>query len=377
MKKKVLLSSIATIALCLCLIAGSTFALFTDSTNFNIAVTAGDVEIYAKADIKAIWSASGENVDESLVDAFLVDENNHSYNHVDRTADGTFINGGVAELTGENQQNLTISRLTPGDRVDVDIVVENKSDVAMVYRYKLISNNTNLATGMVVTIDVGEETEQSYEALAQWTSEWYPVIAAPNGEPDPIPVKTISVELPVYAGNEYQSEADNVQSVEYTIIVEAVQGNAVTDDESAVVVYQTEPVDAANLVQATYEDETGVFDDPTLTDVVVVKDLYLTGKGAVSVDRTYNTVFLQNVTADLGDAPVVTSDFAQTYVISDCNFKIPVDENGAVTNSIIDAPDNLGGTIILINVYVNDTLVTEENDTELFAGWADGSIWVN
>ena len=45
MKKKVLLSSIATIALCFCLITGSTFALFTDTTEFNVAVTSGDVEI--------------------------------------------------------------------------------------------------------------------------------------------------------------------------------------------------------------------------------------------------------------------------------------------------------------------------------------------
>ena len=57
MKKKALASSILVIAICLCLIAGSTFALFTDETKFNIAVTSGDVEIQASAEVSAIYSA--------------------------------------------------------------------------------------------------------------------------------------------------------------------------------------------------------------------------------------------------------------------------------------------------------------------------------
>ena len=40
MKKKVLLTSIMTIAICFCVIAGSTFALFTDSSSLGIEVTA-------------------------------------------------------------------------------------------------------------------------------------------------------------------------------------------------------------------------------------------------------------------------------------------------------------------------------------------------
>ena len=47
MKKKILLSSILTIALCLSIIAGSTYALFTSSADVNVAVTAGNVELTA------------------------------------------------------------------------------------------------------------------------------------------------------------------------------------------------------------------------------------------------------------------------------------------------------------------------------------------
>ena len=50
MKKKVLLSSLATIALCLSLIAGATFALFTSKSTSSIEVTAGEVKIEAAID---------------------------------------------------------------------------------------------------------------------------------------------------------------------------------------------------------------------------------------------------------------------------------------------------------------------------------------
>lgn len=222
MKKKVLLSSIATIALCLCLIAGSTFALFTSNSDFNIAVTAGDVEIYASAGINAVYSAKGP-VD-IAEDKYLVDEYDNNYAHELQTGT-TFLNGGDATIDGAN---LVINRITPGDRVDVEINVKNESNVAITYRYKIEANDTLLAKGMVVTVD-----DKSYESLASWTSEWF-TAEAPNGEPEAIATKIISVELPVYAKNEYEK-----QTVEYTITVEAVQGNAVTENEARVVVYPT------------------------------------------------------------------------------------------------------------------------------------------
>ena len=253
MKKKVLLSSIATIALCLCLIAGSTFALFTDTTDFNVAVTAGDIEIIATSEITAVYSAE-KYVQGQEYDEFLIDEFGNYYYHEEQTASyvkdtdgvitkGVFSNGGDVKF---DNGKLTFSRITPGDRVDVTINVENNSDVAFVYRYKLVSNNTNLATGMVVTID-----GTSYESLAVWTSDWKDAILAPDGDGGDIAPKTISIELPVYAGNEYQSESVDhpeegrvagAQSVEYTIIVEAVQANAITTNEQEFQIYQSQSI---------------------------------------------------------------------------------------------------------------------------------------
>ena len=227
MKKKVLLSSIATIALCLCLIAGSTFALFTDSETFDISVTSGDLEISAKAEINSVYSALGTTG--AAEDEFLIDENKKNYIHDPQTlVNGKYLfaNGGEAAFDGAN---LEISRITPGDRVDVDIVVDNTSNIAIVYRYKIVANDAGLAEAMVVTVD-----GNSYEGLASWTSEWF---TAEAGEA--IATKTISVELPVYVQDDYQSDiaAGVEKTVTYTITVEAVQGNAVTVDESGVVLY--------------------------------------------------------------------------------------------------------------------------------------------
>ena len=352
MKKKVLLSSIATIALCLCLIAGSTFALFTDSTNFNIAVTSGDVEVYASASINALYSAKGADAAD---DEFLIDEHGHTYTH-EKQGD-TFLNGGTATVT---DGNLEIVRITPGDRVDIDIVVDNRSDVAISYRYKVIAEDINLAYGMVVTVE-GE----SYEALASYTSAWRDVVPAPDGKPGAIPTETISVELPVYAGNEYQTEKteNKIESVNYTVIVEAVQGNAVTDDESEVIVYQTKPVVSAEFVADEYQGD--IFDEP-ITNVVVVKDLYLTGEGSVTVDATYNTVVLENVTADV-NGNLIESDYYNTYILSDCNIMLDDGE-------MILVVDDITTQIILSNVYVGDVLVTEENVNDYITG--SENIWI-
>lgn len=348
MKKKVLLTSVMTIAICLCLIAGSTFALFTDTTEFNIAVTSGDVEIEAYATINSVYSAKSAATAD---DEFLIDELDHTYTH-ERQTNGYFLNGGTANLDGNN---LEIVRLTPGDRVDVDINVTNKSNVAMAYRYKLASDNTKLATGMVVTID-----GVSHEALALWTSEWYPVISAPNGTPGTIPVKTISVELPVYAGNEYQTEVTEgkTESVEYTIIVEAVQGNAVTDNESEFVYYQTEVVkDVAPVVDG------GRFMDDPNTMTVVVEDMYLLGDTNVLLDTDtgIGATIITNSTFDVNGSAIVVApnmNAVPLTVIFDCEFTLD-DGEYIIDGSAYNGYDPM--VFIGDDVKVNGEYVTSAN----------------
>lgn len=212
MQKKVLLSSILVIALCMSVIAGSTYALFTDTAKTNIAITSGDVEVDAKLAITGgVWSA--EYTDGSFKDSYLVDEHGTNYEHIQQN--GTiFANGGTAECDGNT---LTLTNITPGDKVKFTLSVDNTGNVDMIYRYKIVADDGGLADGMVVTVD-----DKDYEGAEFYTSAWSDVM----GKDDAPIVHNLSVELPVYAGNEYQSEVGAAKKASYTITVEAVQGNA-------------------------------------------------------------------------------------------------------------------------------------------------------
>ena len=368
MKKKVLLSSIVTIVLCLCLIAGSTFALFTDKTEFNIAVTSGDVEIKASANVSAIYSAVGVNEAYNGPKELLRDENGAFYTHEEQ--EKTFLNGGTATV---KDGTVVINRITPGDKVDIDININNKSNVAISYRYKLVSNNTNLATGMKVTTFKKDGPAVATEGLAVWTSEWYSADAT-AGKAEKIETRTISIELPIYAGNEYQSEyegnqyydengvahsydADAIQSVTYTIIVEAVQGNANVVDGEEFQVYEDEAVEGVPPVLSDdYDPE---------TNSVYINELFLQGGANIIVDQNY-PITLENVTADVNGSVIIIDEYAPAILIMNCDFILDEGEY------IIDASAYEGGIgqVFLVNVTVNGKLldlgtVTAEADQYL------------
>ena len=106
MKAKIFLSSIVTIALCLSLIVGSTFALFETEKKVNIAVTAGKLDVEA--------TIPPEKVDASGM---------LCYDKQDPYANA-FSDGKV----------LTISKMVPGDTVTFKIQVANASNIPMKYR---------------------------------------------------------------------------------------------------------------------------------------------------------------------------------------------------------------------------------------------------
>lgn len=200
MKKKALVSSILTIALCLSLIAGSTFALFTSTSKVNVAVTAGKVDVVATIENVALYSPTKIGENGNIVDAT-------------NAASETFANGGTAMLEGNK---LTLTNITPGDKVTFDVEIKNNSNVTVQYRsiVEKIADN-GLWAGLKVTID-GEayngETKKSEWAMLNVGSE---VITVP-----------VAIELPTTAGNAYQEK-----SCELAYTVEAVQGNAEMPDE--------------------------------------------------------------------------------------------------------------------------------------------------
>lgn len=232
MKKNVIISSVLVIALCLSVIAGSTFALFTSESTVNASVSAGNVSVSAKVEESTIelGSTLGTNVSETSV----------TY-----TSDSNVI---------------TLSKLIPGDYVNFNIIVKNFSDVTVNYRtiLKKVSDD-GLWSGLVVTFD-GVEFDGN-DRRAAWAN------LTPNSEDIVIPVK---VSLPEDRGNEYQGK-----TCSFAYTVETLQGNApLVDvwDGSESVAWYNESASEFSLEQASQVagflklvDEGTTFEGKTIT----------------------------------------------------------------------------------------------------------------
>lgn len=270
MKKKVLLSSIATIALCLCLIAGSTFALFTSTSETNIAVTAGKVEMIASVEDFKLYSV------EAKADGTIVDENGGKYEYVERT-DGKFINGGTAVLDGSM---ITLDKITPGDKISFGINGANNSDVSIQCRYIIqCAGDEALMKGLLVYIN-----GVAYPALKSYTSAWT-ALEVGKSITDEKNIEIV-VELPIKAGNEYQEKTTSIN-----VLVEAVQGNADVDGSQATAQFLNGRVDLSDL---------------TVTDTVAnYGNVELVG-GTVDVDdcgfENYGEATLTDMTLTAGSA---------------------------------------------------------------------------
>lgn len=214
MKKKILVSSIAVIALCLCLIAGSTFALFTDKNEVSIVITSANVDLEANVGALTLYSAQAN------ANGNLKDENGNKYIH-QQQAGKFFSNGGTASYD-KDAMKLSIERITPGDKISFPISATNKSDVAIQYRY--VIKCTDEATAQLLTR--GENsmyfTVSGSPAIQKgqaFISNWEVLQPGQN-----MPEATVTFELPVAAGNEFQNKVAN-----FIITIEAVQANGVVD----------------------------------------------------------------------------------------------------------------------------------------------------
>ena len=184
MKAKILVSSLLTIALCISIIAGASFALFTSESTVNVAVTAGNVEVIATVENIVLGSTLGTNLSETSV----------TFNETDNT--------------------LTLDKIVPGDTVSFDIRIKNNSNVSISYRTIIaMVADDGLWSGLEVTVDGTEYDGNTVRAA--WA------VAAPGSADIIVPV---SITLPESAGNEYMST-----SCSFSYTVEAIQGNVDTN----------------------------------------------------------------------------------------------------------------------------------------------------
>ena len=200
MKRNVIVSAFLAIALCLSVVAGATFALFTSSAKVNLSITSATVKV----------SADVENL--KLYSTTEVNPATNKGKKQDLTGN-TFLLGGTANFT---DGVLTLDRLAPGDGVTFDIKLTNKSNIDVKYRVVIgEATGGDLADALDITVN-GDKYEGAIN------TEWNEVAA--NADIPSVPVK---VELPVAADNDYAEK-----TVSLDITVEVVQAS-IKDTESA------------------------------------------------------------------------------------------------------------------------------------------------
>ncbi len=244
--KTLLLSAAAALAFG-SVAVGTTYALFTSSSENTVEVTSGKVSVTSEVEVKEVYSPKLINLDGTIADATNVAD----------TADIK------AVVTGND---VKITKMLPGDKVTLTITPKNDSDVKIKYRetYSFTGDNTG---ALKVTGD---------EALVK---NWTELDA--NGE---IAAYEIVIELPTTATEE-------IEEAIVKLGVEAVQGNAV--------VYDTEVSTEADLIDALNSDEPNisvkVTDDIQLNEVLNVGgNVTIYGDGATKItaptskDRVFN-----------------------------------------------------------------------------------------
>lgn len=328
MKKRTFLASIVTIALCLSLIAGSTFALFTSSTNVDIAVDAGRVNITAGLTAPVLYSVTPDAAGTEY------DENGKPYSYVQQPATAgqaanTFANGGTAAL--DNRDNgdgtttangvISLVNVTPGDKIEFNLTGANTSDVAVQYRYKIeCIEGYDLMSGFVVTV-----AGTKYASMASYVSAWEPLAVGSS-----MPEAELALELPVSAGNEYQELDAKIK-----VSVEAVQANAdVSDTDAVSVKYITTVSDETELAAKLKSDDyLHIFVNEDMDNKLDInfdlKDKTIDangnnvvlnfGNGDVNNPITIENVVIKNIkdTADETPAVTLTSSVAGDITISD------------------------------------------------------------
>lgn len=190
-KSRIIVGALLVIALCVSIIAGTTFALFTSEDKVNVAITSGKVDV--KASLGGLQT-------KQLNDAEYTDE--------------TSAFGGEASIDG---QSLVLNNFVPGDGAKFNVDIVNNSTVGVKYRIKMSTNvltDGNKARALSLArlnVTFGSVKQVGYESVSEWTDL--------VGERVSVPV---TVELDREAGDEAKGRA-----ITLYYVVEAVQANGV------------------------------------------------------------------------------------------------------------------------------------------------------
>ncbi len=338
-KTKVILSSLAVIAMSASVASGATYALFTSEQEINVAVNSATVKVVA----------TPKGLETYSFDQPTVNQN------------GAWTNGGFASVTG-NQ--VSLERVTPGDSASFEIEIENESNVTTQYRliFDCVADD-GLLSGLELFVDYdatdGDDSDQQ-KFVGFASTDWAELEAF--GE-----VKTlkISLALPETAGDEYQDK-----TAKFDFRIEAVQGNASTQNffENNEIHTLNDWKKFASLVNSGAND----FEGET---VYLMEDIDALGGSLVAVGSEEHPFKGDFVGAD--GAPVQNTRSLSFSLLDDGNDGY-VGAVHTVSNFSVYGTDNVGlfGYVegSLENVKVENATVQGVNNVGGLVGTIKGSV---
>ena len=308
MKKSRFAFPLIALVVCLVIVTGSTFSLFTSETGANIAITSGTVDMTAK-----------------------IDSNLHLYSKGVKQDGLVFANGGTAGIiTGEDGYPLlNIEKITPGDSIEFSITITNKSNVKTAYRITWTSEkNTFADLGVYIKGESDELVAMNY-GVSQWTY----LEALEEDETEDITIKLV-IDLPIEAGNDNQA-----QSAKISFAVEGVQANGTAEYDDTAYVSDDKGLQAAINAGA--------------TEIILNNDIVIDSPIEIGADvgaaATFSTKF-SGVVIDLNGNTLtagagVSSSANCAFIVNKGNVKII---NGTIKVENATAIRNMGATANLI-----------------------------
>ncbi|MBQ9086464.1 MAG: hypothetical protein IJY47_04685 [Clostridia bacterium] len=342
MKKKAIISSLLTIALCFSVIAGATYALFTSESKVNVAVTAGKVNVVATAENFQAWSGAW-NAELGAYES--VEQKDHK-----------FANGGQLFYSTDDNK-LKIDGFTPMDKVTFDLRIDNNSDVTVQYQTVLqLIDGMEMFSALEVKID-----EQVFNGITAY-STWNTLTPDPEDQSEEEDkandrIVKVSIEL---------QDTDNVndfqgETVELAYNVNAVQGNAYVEQPQENTVYLYTATDLQLFAQSVNNGNT--YKGMT---VKLVSDIDMTGVDWTPIMNFQGTFdgAKNNITQTLSLAD--TSVGVETYTISN----LTVDAYGSECVGLFGSVS--GGTVK--NVTLTNAQITGSHFVGGIVGYAYGTI---
>lgn len=373
MKNKALIASVLTIALCLSLVVGSTFALFTSESTVNINVSVGTVKVDAEiveGSVKVLQMASGGTM--------AVTDTTSSDSSSDSPSDSTSatVNNGVLSLSGMQR----------GTRVSFKIKVTNSSTVTAKYRFETAVTNNGLFEYLKLTVDgdvikdvddtpstasaysltptaaIGtpETTAAVTTVPAGYCTEWTTIQPALT-EAEKSFIVPIVIEVP----NSVTADISGSCTIAFTAV--ATQGNDPY-------IYNNDPAHRYNIKSA---DDLMTLSGKTLTDAPVIvfeSDIDMKDYTWVPFSHTGGVFINGNgYTISNLSAPLISTTGGKTTIqwltIKNSTMEQQATAEGSGFGAFIGSA---GGEVILRNCYLKDCKLTAAGNSAV--GGLVGSI---